>query len=295
MRIELENVNRRFGRVNALNGLALTIASGRRVALIGPNGSGKSTLTRVLAGMLGYAGRIRLDGLCPWSDRDRVASRLAYVPQTPPQLPATAGEIADAVARARGLGRHDVSAAATALGLDLAAVARRPVRALSGGMKQKLMLALAFAGKTDLLLLDEPTASLDANSRLAFYRFLRERAGDATLLLCSHRLDEVRHLVEHVVVLEEGRLAWSGPLAEYLRGAAHSLIEVQVAGLAATAWLDARGFARDAGGDWSRVFPRARGVAVLRDILASLDGAVEAVRVRDLDTLDGSFVPGGES
>ncbi len=293
MRVELTGLTRRFGRLTALDGLTLDVPAGRRVALVGPNGSGKSTLARILAGMLRYEGAARIGGLEPARDRARIAPSLAYVPQSPPQLQAPVDDVVAVVARARGLRREAIAAAAGEMGLDLDAVGRRPLRALSGGMKQKLLLALALAGEPGLLLLDEPTASLDAASRLAFYGLLRGRAGGGTLLLCSHRLDEVRHLVDHVIVLEEGRLAWDGPLAAYLRGAAHSLIEVQAAAPGAVAWLRQRGFAPAGDGEWARVLGRADGLAALRELLATLDGDLLAVRVRDLETVDGTHVPGG--
>ena len=291
MRIEIDRLSRRFGRTTALDALALEIPSGRHAALIGPNGSGKSTLTRILTGMLSYEGEVAIGGLDPARDRERIAARLAYVPQAPPQLQASVGEIVDAIAGARRLDRAAIADTAAAFGLDLAEVSRRPVRALSGGMKQKLLLSLAFASEAGLMLLDEPTASLDAASRLVFYRLVRERAASATLLLCSHRLDEVRHLVQHVVVLEEGRLAWQGPIADYLRGSAHSLIEVQASAAPAVAWLRERGFADGGAGEWSRVLTRAEGLDVLRGMFAALDGSLASVRVRDLETIDGTFVP----
>ncbi len=293
MRIELTGLTRHYGRLKALDALTLSVPSGSRTALIGPNGSGKSTLTRVLGGMLRYEGRASIDGLDPLRDRQRLAGRLAYVPQTPPQLQATVGEIVDAIATVRSLDRLVIADTAAALGLDIDAVSRRPIRALSGGMKQKLLLALAFAGETGLLLLDEPTASLDPATRLAFYRLVGERAAGATLLLCSHRLEEVRHLVQRVVVLEEGRLAWEGPLAEYLRGAAHSLIEAQVAAPSAAAWLRAHGFVAGGAGDWSCIRPQAEALAMLREMMGALNGGLEAVRVRDLETIEGNFTPGG--
>jgi ABC-type multidrug transport system ATPase subunit len=293
VRIELRAVTRRFGRLTALADLSLEIPAGRKVALIGPNGSGKSTLTRVLMGMLSCEGEVRIDGRSPFREREGLAQRLAYVPQAAPQLGATVSEIVSAISCVRGLRPQAVATTAAALGLDLGAVASTSVRALSGGMKQKLLLALAFAADAGLLLLDEPTASLDAASRAAFYRLVEERAGGATLLLCSHRLEEVRHLVDHVVALEEGRLAWQGPLGDYLRGSAHSVIEVQAGALEAGAWLRARGFIPGAAGGWARVVARSESVVLLRELLGSQNGGIEAVQVRDLESIDGTFVPTG--
>lgn len=213
MRIELEDVTKRFGGIRALDGVSLDIASGDRLALVGPNGSGKSTLVRAILGILHCDGAIRLDGLDPFRHRTLLATRLAYVPQTAPQLGATVAEVTRAVATLRGLATADITRTAAGIDLDLEALARRPVRALSGGTKQKLLISLAFAAPVSLLIMDEPTASLDGEAREAFFRLFEERADGATLLLCSHRLDEVRRLVGRVAALDEGRVVLDAPVS----------------------------------------------------------------------------------
>jgi ABC-2 type transport system ATP-binding protein len=212
MRVELKEVSKRFGSVRALDGVSLDLASGDRVALVGPNGSGKSTLVRAVMGILRCEGMVRLAGEDPFRHRTRLASRLAYVPQTAPRLGATVGEVTRAVTALRGLDEAEIRSTAAAIDLDLPALRRRPVRALSGGTKQKLLIALALAAPASLLIMDEPTASLDHEARNAFFRLFDERAAGATLLLCSHRLDEVRRLVDRVVVLEEGRIVLDAPV-----------------------------------------------------------------------------------
>jgi len=212
MRIELNDLTKRFGAVQALAGVTLDVASGERVALVGPNGSGKSTLLRAVMGMLRCEGTVRLDGRDPFEHLTRLASHVAYVPQIAPRLGATVGEVARAVAAVRGLDLRAIRDTAHEIHLDLDALRRRPVRALSGGMKQKLLIALALAAPVSLLIMDEPTASLDGDAREAFFRLFAERAAGATLLLSSHRLDEVRRLVRRVVVLEGGRTIRDTPV-----------------------------------------------------------------------------------
>lgn len=289
MRIELKGVSRRFGKLTALDRLDLEIASGSKVALIGPNGSGKSTLTRILAGMLSCEGEVRVGGLSPLLDRRRLAPRVVYVPQAAPQLGATVREIVGAVASVRALDPAEIARVGERLDLDIAAVAEKPVRALSGGMKQKLLLAMAFAADSGLILLDEPTASLDARSRQEFYRLAGERGAGATVLLCSHRLEEVRHLVDAVVALEDGRLAWEGSVSEFLSRSSHTLIEVRARGEEASAWLRARSFQAGHEGAWSRVIVQAESLPLLRELFSGLNGGVESVRVRDLDAVDATL------
>lgn len=210
MRIELQNLRKRFGRVEALCGVTATLAAGQRVALIGPNGSGKSTLIRAVLGLIECEGEVLLDGRSPFDDRLAVAKRLGYVPQTPPQLSAPVSELVRTICLTRDLASARVFDFAARFQLDLEAISRRPFRNLSGGMKQKLLIALAFAGGPSLLVLDEPTASLDARARDCFFDLVSGLSPETTVLLCSHRLEELERLATHVWALEEGRLAWQG-------------------------------------------------------------------------------------
>ena len=216
MRIELRGAGKRFGAVVALHPIDLVIPAGGRVALIGPNGSGKSTLTRLLMGLVRGDGEVLLDGRSPFRNRSEVAADLGYVPQIAPRLGATVAQVVEAVATLRDLDPSAVAALAARLDLDLAPVAGRPFRDLSGGMKQKLLLALALAPRPRLLILDEPTASLDAPARRRFLRLFAELVGTATVILCSHRIEEVERLADTVLALEQGRLVYHGPIAGYL-------------------------------------------------------------------------------
>jgi ABC-type multidrug transport system ATPase subunit len=213
-------VHKRFGRAEVLKGVDLLIPSGSRVALVGPNGSGKSTLLRAMMGLVECSGAVRLDGRSPFEERVEVARRLAYVPQVAPQLSATVAEVVELATFTRGLPAGAVEAVARRLELDVAEVRHRAFRDLSGGMKQKLLLAMALAAEPSLLVLDEPTASLDARARARLFELCGApsggRPGEATLVLCSHRLEELRGLVDHVVELADGRVRFDGALERYL-------------------------------------------------------------------------------
>jgi ABC-2 type transport system ATP-binding protein len=219
VRVEVREVTKRYGRFTALDGVSFEQAAGERIALVGPNGSGKSTLNRALMGLLRYDGEIRIDGASPRDDRLDVARRIAYVPQTAPALAATVREMVRALTRLRGAKPEAVSAVATRLSLDLEAIAERRVRDLSGGMKQKLLLALALAASASLLILDEPTGSLDAETRERFFPLLDACAGGASILLCSHRQEDVAGRVDRILELADGRVRYDGPL----RGASRRL------------------------------------------------------------------------
>ena len=209
MRLELRGVGKSFGKQQALAGVDLVVEHGERVALVGPNGSGKSTLLRVVMGLLTCDGVVMLDGVSPFEHRSKIAHRLAYVPQVAPQLGATVGEVIRSVVTLRGLDPARVESWADRLGLVMPEIRDKAFRALSGGMKQKMLIALAFSAGASLLILDEPTASLDAVARDKFVDMLDEVAADATVILCSHRLDEVQKLVSRVIELGEGRVVRS--------------------------------------------------------------------------------------
>jgi ABC-type multidrug transport system ATPase subunit len=276
MRIETREVAKRFGRTDALRGISFEAPAGTRLALIGPNGSGKSTLNRILMGLLACGGTVLLDGRSPFRERIAVARRMAYVPQAMPHLGASVGEVVASVARVRGL----------SFAVPLADVARVPVRSLSGGTKQKLLLALAFAAQASLLILDEPTGSLDSRARERFFELVDALPADTTVLLCSHRLEEVRPLVSSVLALEEGRVRYFGPAATFLEACTVSLVEVWAEGEAARGWLEERGFRRTAAGYWLCTTRPAEKTRLLAELPAALGDALRHVNARDLERLE---------
>jgi len=204
--IVCDKVEKRFGKVVALDGVSLRIQRGERVALIGTNGSGKTSLLRALVGLLRVGGQITIDGIDVARAPERALRVVAYMPQTTPPLEAPVAELVRASCALRGVEVERVRARAVRLGLDLDTIARVRVRDLSGGMKQKLAASLALACDAPILICDEPTASLDAEARDALFTQLGERPADTTLVLCSHRADEVSALVDRVVELREGRV-----------------------------------------------------------------------------------------
>lgn len=285
MRVELRQVGKSFGSVVALRGVELTLDSGSRTALIGPNGSGKSTLVRLLLGMLEGTGEILLGGLRPDRDREQLAARIAYVPQIAPRLCAPVRDVVGAVVQLRALDPQAIAALAGQLGLDLAAIGSRPFRALSGGMRQKVLAVLALGSGAELLLLDEPTASMDPRSRDRFFDLLDELPQRPTVLLSSHRLDEIRRHVEHVIVLDEGSVAWQGAAAEYLAASADAIVEVVIRDEGAASWLRERGFVPGRGGWWRRAVATGGRATVVREIVRELDGALVDLQVRDVERL----------
>lgn len=204
--ISVKGVTKRFGRVLALDGVNVEFARGERVALIGTNGSGKTTLLRAMAGLLRFEGRIEISGHDVAQRPERALAGFAYMPQVAPPLDAPVRELVRAYGALRGCQADEVASYATRLGLDWAAIERTRTRDLSGGMKQKLLAALALATQSAVLVCDEPTANLDAHARDVFFDLVAQRPKDSTLIVCSHRVDEVRRFVDRVIEMKDGRV-----------------------------------------------------------------------------------------
>jgi nitrous oxidase accessory protein len=204
--IVVRGLTKRFGPVTAVEDLSFTVEAGEAVALWGPNGAGKSTVLHCLLGIVRYDGTIELGGCDPHRHGKAARRLVGFVPQQI-YLPEdfTVREVVDFFARLKGASPETIPAVLERLGL--AAHAEKRVGTLSGGMKQRVALAVALLGDPPILLLDEPTASLDAQSRRDFLYLLGElKRSGKTLLFSSHRQDEILSLADRVLILEQGRL-----------------------------------------------------------------------------------------
>ena len=203
--IELHRVTKRYGRVLALHDISFAVPRGQVCALWGPNGAGKTTAFRCILGMTPFEGAIRVDGVDVAREGRRARAMMGYVPQQLPHYDLPVVELVRFVSRVRAVGMEQARDMAQRLGLgDYLA---RPVAALSGGLKQRLAVALALVGHPRLLLLDEPTAHLDARGRDELFELFHAlKAQGLTLLVASHRPEEVALLADWVVVIEQGRL-----------------------------------------------------------------------------------------
>lgn len=214
--IEIAELRKAYDTRPVLRGVNLNIGPGERVALVGPNGSGKTTLMRSILGFVRSQGRVRVAGHDPWTDHAAAQVHVAYVPQRAPALPVPVHQLVDAWASWRGRGVDEVQRAALDFNLDLTQIRGVRFCDLSGGMQQKLLAAMALASPVSILVFDEPTANLDPASRRVFLERLGERTPRPTVLLSSHRLEEVRHMVDRVVVLVDGVIRFDDRLEAFL-------------------------------------------------------------------------------
>jgi ABC-type multidrug transport system ATPase subunit len=208
------DLRKRYGSTCVLDGISFHVAPGERIAVLGVNGAGKTTLLRCLLGLTDFEGALEVDGEPAGPAAVGVRRRLGYVPQLPPVFDLTLAGFLELVADVREIPRERAAARLEDLGLPLAAEGDKPLRDLSGGMLQKAYLALALAAEAPVLLLDEPTASLDPGSRREFVRLLSRVKPDTTVVLASHRLEEIEPLTDRLVVLHRGRIVFDGSLPE---------------------------------------------------------------------------------
>ncbi len=208
----LEGVSKRYGAVQALDGLDLEIRQGEALALLGPNGAGKTTSVALLLGLLRPdAGRVSLFGMDPSSPAARTRSGVMLQVSRLPEV-ITVREHLELFASyyPKPLAVDEVLVLAGLTGLS-----ERRYGKLSGGQQQRLKFALALVGDPDVLFLDEPTVGLDVEARRDFWNVIRARvAGGTTVLLTTHYLEEADALADRIVVIDQGTVIASGSPAE---------------------------------------------------------------------------------
>lgn len=207
--IDAHGLSKSFGDVVALDRVSFSIARGESVALWGPNGAGKTTLLRALLGLIPVQGEVSVGGRDPLRDGCEARRRIGFVPQ---EVAFDGGlgvaETLRFFARLRGVGQGRADEVAEELGLT--AHGGKRVQELSGGLRQRLALAVALLSDPPVLLLDEPTANLDAEARRDFVALLSGLGTSRTVVFTSHRFDEVLALADRLLWLDGGRLIRDG-------------------------------------------------------------------------------------
>ncbi len=226
MQIEIHHLNKVYrGGVHALNDLDLTIPSGM-FGLLGPNGAGKTTLMRILAGILRpTSGSLRVGPFDGNSEQGRTAIKrvLGYLPQDLGVYPdLSAREFLDYIAILKGMDDRKTRQQRIAYLLEtvsLADVAHRKLKTFSGGMKRRIGIAQALLNDPQLLIVDEPTAGLDPEERIRFRNLLSELAGDRTVLLSTHIVEDIAQTSRNLAIMKQGRVIFQGTTFDLLREA----------------------------------------------------------------------------
>jgi ABC-2 type transport system ATP-binding protein len=219
--IRVEDLSKRYGEVVAVDRLSFEVPAGSTTALLGANGAGKTTTIAMILGLLAAsAGRIIVLGEEVPRHRARVLGRMNFSsPYVDLPLRLSARQNLLVYADLYRVERADARIRDLAADLDLQDLLDRPTGRLSAGQKTRLMLAKALINQPELLLLDEPTASLDPDTADVIRGYLERYQGEygATVLLASHNMAEVERLCSNVLMLKCGRLVDQGSPAELLR------------------------------------------------------------------------------
>jgi ABC-2 type transport system ATP-binding protein len=229
MNVEIAGLTRHFGRNQAVAGVDLEAGPGV-FGLLGPNGAGKTSLLRMMATVLSpSSGKMRLLGRDPGSygPRREIRRRLGYLPQNLGYYPSfTVAEFVEyfALLKEMPAGRVPRAVASSIEQVDLGDRAKAKLRTLSGGMLRRVGIAQAIVNDPELLLLDEPTAGLDPEQRVAFRSLLRDLGQRASVVVSTHLVEDVGAACTEVALMNQGKIVFHGTPAELtVRGEGHGV------------------------------------------------------------------------
>ena len=205
--IQVKNLTKNFSSHISLDNVNIEFKKNEYIALMGPNGAGKTTLIRSI---LGYyhpnSGEVLINGLNPIKDRIKVLEHISFVPQLPPPIKLSLNELMQYIQASSNVNKELIMHYANEMKLDIAANLNKSFFKLSGGMKQKMLIAISLAKKSNIIIYDEPTANLDPKARDDFYRLLEQNEDDKVLLFVTHRLDEIKDIVNRQVYMDLGKI-----------------------------------------------------------------------------------------
>jgi ABC-2 type transport system ATP-binding protein len=204
--ISTSNLNKSFKDQIVLNDISIDFNAGERISLSGPNGAGKTTLIRCVLGQYKYEGSLEVLGLNPQTHHEEIMREVGFVPQIPPPLKMTVKEMFGFFSKLTGTPTDIFVDISNNLGLSVNENLKKPFLKLSGGMKQKLLVAFALGRNPKILLMDEPSANLDPKAREVFFDYLKNFNKDALMILSSHRISEISVLVNRAVEMDLGEV-----------------------------------------------------------------------------------------
>jgi ABC-2 type transport system ATP-binding protein len=205
--IEVSNLTKKFASHVSLDNVSVEFNKNEYIALMGPNGAGKTTLIRSI---LGYyhpnSGGVLINGMDPINQRVEVLDKISFVPQLPPPIKLSLNELIQYIEASSSVDKNLIMHYANEMKLDLKANLNKSFFKLSGGMKQKMLIAISLAKKSNIIIYDEPTANLDPVARDDFYRLLKQNEDEKILLFVTHRLDEVKEIVNRQIYMDLGKI-----------------------------------------------------------------------------------------
>ena len=205
--IKINSLSKAFKKQEVIKNLTIDFNAGEKIALIGQNGAGKTTLIRCILGQYNYEGHLEIMGMNPRKERRNILQNVGFVPQTPPPLKMTVDELLNFFVKLTDTPKEEFISLTHSLGLIIEENINKPFFKLSGGMKQKLLIALALGRQPKILLLDEPSANLDPQAREILFDHLQNFRKDSLMILSSHRMNEIKTLVNRVVEMDLGIVA----------------------------------------------------------------------------------------
>ncbi|RLD61779.1 MAG: ABC transporter ATP-binding protein [Bacteroidetes bacterium] len=200
------NLSKTFNKQKVLKNVSIDFNAGERISLSGPNGAGKTTLIRCILGQYTYEGELNVLGLNPQKHHEDIMKEVGFVPQIPPPLKMTVKEMFDFFSKLTDTPSENFLKISTDLGLMVKDNYKKPFLKLSGGMKQKLLVAFALGRNPKILLMDEPSANLDPKAREVFFDYLKNYDKDTLMILSSHRISEISVLVNRAVEMDLGEV-----------------------------------------------------------------------------------------
>jgi len=255
--IEFNQLSKKFGKVEVLKELDLSINKGERIALVGSNGAGKTTLIRCLLGEYVYSGSVFIDGKKPRDFRTDVLKHVGFVPQISPPLKIPVAQLVSFVANLCESKEQKIIDMIEQLGLDFQKIRSLPFVKLSGGQKQKVLISIALGRNADILIMDEPAANLDPDARHIFFNILATKIENSIMLISSHRLDEVAPLVNRVIEMDQGKIVLDDKVEDEidLNSLLHSEITIRRDDAAFAKAIQTWGFSTDDGIQWKGQIP----------------------------------------
>lgn len=231
--IEIENLEKRYGKNIAVDGLSLNIEKGKVYGFLGPNGAGKSTTMNIITGYIGATkGTVKIDGHDIFKEPEQAKKSVGYLPEMPPLYQEmTVYEYLRFVAELKKIPKkeREKSVQEVLEKTKTLEVSGRLIRNLSKGYKQRVGIAQAIMGMPEVIILDEPTVGLDPKQIIEIRQLIKELGQEHTVILSSHILSEISEVCEYIYIISKGKLVAEGTEEELtLENAGENNLQITV-------------------------------------------------------------------